>query len=58
MPENTFFMDVLGGAKDHFQLVGYNLVVVTFSETDEGAETDLNNLKVLQNYWVDGSLVF
>jgi LacI family transcriptional regulator len=57
MPTNTFFMDVLSGAKDYFQLVGYNLVVVTFSETGEGAETDLNNLKVLQNHWMDGFLV-
>ncbi len=57
MPTNIFFMDVLSGAKDYLQLVGFNLIIATYSEEDESDEGDLRNLKVLRDQWIDGFLV-
>lgn len=57
MPTNIFFMDVLSGAKDYLQSVGFNLIIATYSEEDEDDETDLKNLKVLRDQWIDGFLV-
>ena len=57
MPTNIFFMDVLSGAKDYLQSVGFNLIIDTYSEDDENDEGDLRNLKVLRDQWIDGFLV-
>lgn len=57
MPTNIFFMDVLSGAKDYLQSVGFNLIIATYSEEDESDEGDLRNLKVLRDQWIDGFLV-
>lgn len=55
MSTNIFFMDVLSGAKDYFQSVGYSLIVATYSENDDDEE-DMQELQVLKKQWVDGVL--
>lgn len=54
MSTNIFFMDVLSGAKDYLQSIGYSLIVATYSENDDG--DDMQELQVLKKQWVDGVL--
>ncbi|WP_308754713.1 LacI family DNA-binding transcriptional regulator [uncultured Anaerotruncus sp.] len=57
MSTNIFFMDVLSGAKDYFQSIGYSMIVATYSENDEDDEQDMRDLQVLKKQWMDGVLV-
>lgn len=52
---NTFFFNVLTGAKDELQKAGYELIISTYAESCSSG--DLEKIPVLKKHWVDGVLL-
>lgn len=52
---NTFFFNVITGAKDELQEMAYELIISTYSESC--AEGDIEKIPVLKKHWVDGVLL-
>ena len=52
---NSFFFDVLNGAKSYLENNGYDLIVSTYPR--DNPSYNLSHLQVLQRRWVDGILL-
>lgn len=52
---NSFFFDVLNGAREHLAANGYDLMIATYSELEP--EKHLDNLQLLKKRLVDGILL-